>query len=82
LLIGGKVSVATGSSPVISNAGNANNNPARGSRAPSVMTTGASTRSPNRAATRSVVRGAGAASTTRSSMASSLGPSTSESTGA
>jgi hypothetical protein len=40
-------SAATGSSPVISNAGNANNNPANGSWAPSVMTTGASSRSPN-----------------------------------
>ena len=59
--------------------------PATGSCAPSVITTGASTRSPNRAATRSVVRGTGGASTTSSAASAppqSLGSSTSVSTGA
>ena len=50
-----------------------------------MITTGASTRSPNRAATRSVVRGTGGASTTNSAASApspSLGSSTSVSTGA
>jgi len=52
LLIGGKTSVETSSSPVISNAGKASSSPAQGNRTPSVITTGASRRSPKRAANR------------------------------
>src|SRR5665648_858147 len=58
--------MATSRSPVISNVGSASSSPANGSWAPWVSTTGASARFPNRAATRSAVRGTGAASTTSS----------------
>ncbi len=64
MLIGGNTCAATCSSPVISNPGNDNNNPANGNPAPWVITTDASASSPNRAAVRSAVRATGAANTT------------------